>query len=387
MSVLNADFAASDAGSRPAFRAYGDRRYFASLNGLRFLCIGAVLWHHSPANTLVTSPRLLERGFVGVDFFFVLSGFLITTLLLREERGTGRISLPGFYRRRALRILPAYVLLVTAMSAYWIGVKGYHDLAGMVPYYYAFLANFLKGDIPLLTITWSLSVEEQYYLLWPALLVVLPLAFRLRAGLLAVLIGLCLLAMLGLADWLDLPRLETAHAVFVLPGMSYMAILCGSLMALLLDDPAGFRWLWRLCGWRGAPLALFGALLLYLQLTPDSLLGWPALGMDVLMALCLASLVVREDHVLRPVLTLAPLARVGEISYGIYLYHLIGLHVANEGLARSGLAAPQAAWAVTLLYPLAAIAIAEASFRCLERPFLALKSGHAAGRGNPAPGR
>lgn len=374
-------------GALPACRAYADRRHFASLNGLRFLCIGAVLWHHSPANTLTSAPRLLERGFVGVDFFFVLSGFLITTLLLREERASGRISLPAFYWRRALRILPVYVLLVTLMSAYWIGVKGQAGLAGLVPYYYAFLANFLKGDIPLLTITWSLSVEEQYYLVWPALLVILPLAARGRAGLLAGLILLCLLAMLGLADWLDLPRLETAHAVFVLPGMSYMAILCGSLTALLLHDPAGFRVLWRLCGWTGAPLALFGGLLLYLQLTPDSLLGWPALGMDLLMALCLASLVVREDHALRPVLAFPPLARIGEISYGLYLYHLIGLHIATQILARGGLAAVPAGWAVTLLYPLISIAIAEASFRWFERPFLSLKSSPPFRRGKAAPGR
>lgn len=358
----------------PAHRDYLDRRYFLSLNGLRCLCIAAVLWHHAPANSLVNTIPVLERGFVGVDFFFVLSGFLITTLLLREEGRTGRISLAGFYRRRALRILPVYLLLVTAVSAYWIGIKGQGELLGLVPYYYAFLANFLKGEIPLLSITWSLSVEEQYYLLWPALLILLPVATRLRAGVLAVLIGLCLLAMLGLAGWLALPRLETRHAVFVLPGMSYAAILCGSLTAVLLHDPAGFRVLWRLCGWRGAPLALFGGLLAYLHLTPQDLLGWPALGMDVLMALCLASLVVREDHALRPVLTFAPVARIGEISYGLYLYHLIGLHIANELASRGGLAGPQADWAVSLVYPLISIAIAEASFRGLERHILALRS-------------
>lgn len=373
MAVLFRDTPAA----RAARQAYLDRSYFASLNGLRFLCILAVLWHHSPGNGMIQAPQLLQRGFVGVDFFFVLSGFLITTLLLREERRSGRISLGAFYRRRALRILPAYFLLVTLMAIYWIGVKGQHELLGMVPYYYAFLANFLKGDIPLLSITWSLSVEEQYYLLWPALLTILPLAIRLRAGLLALLIGLCLLGMLGLADWLDLPRLETRHASFALPAMSYMAILCGSLLAVLLHMRAGFAGLWRLCAWRGAPLAWLAGLLAYLQLAPANLLGWPALGMDVLMALCLASLVVREDHALRPALTFAPVARIGEVSYGLYLYHLIGLHIANQAMAQAGLTGPEAGWAVTLIYPLVSILIAEASFRSLERYFLSLKPGHA----------
>jgi peptidoglycan/LPS O-acetylase OafA/YrhL len=81
-----------------ACQAYADRSYFASLNGLRFLCILAVLWHHSPVNGMVQAPQLLDRGFVRVDFFFVLSGFLTTTLLLREERRSGRMSLTAWTR-------------------------------------------------------------------------------------------------------------------------------------------------------------------------------------------------------------------------------------------------------------------------------------------------
>ena len=180
--------------------------------------------------------------------------------------------------------------------------------------------------------------------------------------------------MLGLADWLDLPHLETAHAVFMLPGMSYMAILSGSFLAIVLHRPAGFRWLWLLCGWPGAPVVFLTVLMVYLHLAPVVLTGWPTLGMDALMALCLSSLVVREDHVLKPVMTLAPVARIGTISYGLYLYHLIGLHVANEILVRSGLDPYKAKWGVTMLYPLISIVIAEASFRGFERHFLALKT-------------
>lgn len=160
-----------------AYQRFLGQRYFASLDGVRCLSIGAVLWHHSPAFDPATeSVRLLLRGYLGVDLFFVLSGFLITTLLLREEVRNGRISISGFYRRRALRILPVYFLLVTVLSIYYIWIKGEVQYGPMVPYYYLFLANFLIGDIPLLAPTWSLSVEEQYYLVWP-LVILLSLGF------------------------------------------------------------------------------------------------------------------------------------------------------------------------------------------------------------------
>lgn len=141
-----------------AYERYQAVRFFSSLDGLRFICIGMVLWHHSPARVaLEDAGRFWGRGFTGVDFFFVLSGFLITTLLLREEEATGRISLSDFYRRRILRIVPVYFFVVTAICLYYIGWKGMDELRPLVPYYYLFLSNFLIDDIPLLSITWSLA--------------------------------------------------------------------------------------------------------------------------------------------------------------------------------------------------------------------------------------
>ena len=116
------------------FERYRAQTFFGSLNGIRFVCIFMVLWHHSPLSALYLDVnRVFGRGFVGVDFFFVLSGFLITTLLLREERHTGRISLVGFYKRRLLRIVPVYFLVVTAVSAYFVLWKGREELAPLVP--------------------------------------------------------------------------------------------------------------------------------------------------------------------------------------------------------------------------------------------------------------
>lgn len=348
-----------------AYGSYKDQRFFGSLNGLRCLCIALVLWHHSPFIELIDSPPLLaRRGFVGVDFFFVLSGFLITTLLLREETRNGRFSLKGFYRRRILRIVPIYFLLVAAVSAYFIWGKGQVEYAPMVPYYFLFLSNFLKGDIPLLAPTWSLSSEEQFYLLWPLLMLVLPAHRTLRIGALCVGIGVCVAMQLGLSP---VGPVETAHARFSFPGSSYEALLIGALLALILDSRAGYRGLYRLFGDRWAPVGLFVALFVALAVLPETLAGWPDLVMHVLMALCLASLVLREDHVLAPALSWAPVRRIGEISYGIYLYHLIARHLSVELVPQLG-GVMQTAVFVAL-----SVVIAEASFRTIERYFLSMK--------------
>ena len=357
-----------------AFRRYRDVTFFGSLNGVRFLCIIAVMWHHSPAHgAFGDGMRLLGRGFTGVDFFFVLSGFLITTLLLREEARDGRFSLAGFYRRRLLRIVPVYFLVVTAVSAYYVLWKGRDDLAPLVPYYYAFLSNFLVNDIPLLTITWSLAVEEQYYLVWPLLLLLLPIG-RARVVTLVQLIALCVASAGGMLAFLGLEPIRTEHALWRFPGSSYGAILIGSLLGVVLHHRRGFVWLYRIAGWRYAPLAAFAGLLVVLNETPGNLLGWPNLLVHGTMALCLATVVLREDNILRPVLSWSPVARVGEISYGLYLYHLIGLHVANEAIGRLDLGPAMSAVVVTALFVVISIAIAEVSYRTFEAYFLRLKT-------------
>lgn len=357
-----------------AYRRYRDVSFFGSLNGVRFLCIIAVMWHHSPAHGAIEDGlRLLRRGFTGVDFFFVLSGFLITTLLLREEARDGRFSLAGFYRRRLLRIVPVYFLVVTAVSAYYVLWKGRDDLAPLVPYYYAFLSNFLVSDIPLLSITWSLAVEEQYYLVWPLLLLLLPIG-KARAVTLAFLIAICVASAGGMLAFLGLEPIRTEHALWRLPGSSYAAILIGSLLGVLLHHERGFVWVYRIAGWRYAPVVAFTGLLVVLNETPGNLLGWPNLLVHSTMALCLATVVLREDNILRPVLSWSPVARVGEISYGLYLYHLIGLHFANEAIARLDLSPEIAPLAVTALFVVISVIIAEVSYRTFEAYFLRLKT-------------
>ncbi len=357
-----------------AFQSFKEVRFFSGLNGLRFLCILMVVWHHSPAHgSLGETWRILGRGFAGVDFFFVLSGFLITTLLLREEDRFGRFSLRGFYIRRILRIVPIYFLVVTAVAGYYVLVKGRADLAPLVPYYYLFLSNFLIDDIPLLSITWSLAVEEQYYLIWPALLLFLPIKGAWRPIVLIVLIAGCVL--LAAEAWGEMQGIRTAHAIFIPPVTSYSAILIGSLLALVLHSQRGFAVLHALLGFRWAPVVTIVAVGLALHFTPGILTGWPNLIVHGAMAAALASIVLREDTVLHRVLVWRPVARVGEISYGVYLYHLIGLHIANE----MGRAFDLGAWSITGLMIVFTLIISEISFRWYESRFLALRHKFSAG--------
>lgn len=322
-----------------------------------------MLWHHSPAFAALGDPaRILTRGFLGVDFFFVLSGFLITTLLLRERAATGRFSLKGFYWRRLLRIVPVYVVLITLVAAWFVLVRGRWDYAPLVPAYYLFLANFLTQNIPLLYPLWSLSVEEQYYLVWPLMLLVLPRR--------AVLPALALVVALNLAGSVGLfgtgPTIGVLH--IGLPNATYAPILLGSALAVLLESRRGFALLDRIAGGHAAVLWTAALILLLAQFGPVDLRGLPNLAIHLAMTLCLASLVLRDDNLARPLLAWRPVARLGEISYGIYLYHLIGLHL-GSALAGPLKGSALQPWLATLAYLAASIAIAEISYRSLEAWF------------------
>ncbi len=346
--------------------SYLSRRRFGSLDGLRFLCIAAVLWHHAPVWTSDPSvSQIATRGFLGVDFFFVLSGFLITTLLLREQDQTGRISLLKFYVRRARRILPPYLLVVTAIAVYHIIWRERAEYWELLPYYYLFLANFLTEHIPLLTPMWSLSMEEQYYLLWPLLIVVVPERWLLP--IIAILAVVNVAAIQGAFAILGLPGIEVGALRLSLPPATYAPILLGSAGAILLNRPEGFAAVVQLLGHRwSAPMAFF-AVLAAAGWSPQNLLGWPNLLIHLLMLMALLSLVVREDNGLAPILSWRPIMRVGQVSYGVYLYHLIALHATNVLLIQLGLEDP---WSVLLIYSALAVLMAELSYHLLERRFL-----------------
>ncbi len=354
------------------FQNFKAVKYFSCLHGLRFLCIAAVLWHHGSSLVGVSLegyPRFVRSGFLGVDMFFVLSGFLITTLLLREEEKNGTFLIHRFYFRRILRIIPVYYFVVISVSVYYILIKEETSYIPLVPIYLGFLSNFLDQHIPTLGITWSLAVEEQYYMLWPAILMFVPRRYIVHALVGMILLNLAIV-MGFFSAVLGLMPVTAGPLTFRLPNATYTPILLGSLIAFLMHRKNCFTIFYRILGSHYSPIIMFSVMLLVILLTPDNLKGLPNMLVHLSMGAFLISLVIREDNCFQQFMTLKPISRIGEISYGIYLYHLIALHLTNMLIARSeiGLGIH---WLVC--YGLISFIIAEISFQTLESYFLNLK--------------
>jgi peptidoglycan/LPS O-acetylase OafA/YrhL len=346
------------------YARFATTKTFGSLDGLRAIAILAVVWHH--ANNAAPGWKIATRGFLGVDLFFTISGFLIVTLLLRERRRTGNVSLRGFYIRRFLRIFPAYYLLLLVVGAVAFlkpGSPSSEAVKRDLPFAIFFVSNFVPMRT-LLAITWSLAVEEQFYLIVPtvekcarsAMCFLLPLAYVLAS-----------LPAFGTFPALQLP-------VFF-RETTFGPILLGVILAHVLDDPRGHLWVSRL-GWRLAPLVALGLLLTVASHPAEEFTGWPRLAAHWAMLALVASCVVREANILTPLLSVWSMRRIGAVSYGIYLYHLLVMHFVVNGLQATGLTQVFATFIGTAL---GTWAVAELSYRLFEVRFLALKSRFAPG--------
>jgi peptidoglycan/LPS O-acetylase OafA/YrhL len=292
---------------------YLRRARFPSIDGLRCLAVLPVVWHHA---TPWPPPGLLGRGPLGVDLFFAISGFLITTLLLRERRTYGGVAVGRFYARRALRIFPAYyvVLALTSLRAIaWMpgGPVRDHFLRSL-PYWATYTANwfvdFDVGHAVIFAFAWSLATEEQFYAVWPWL-VRAPRWVMPVAALALVAAGQSVqLGWIGGA-WPALARRIVASIA--------SPICLGALIACALDSPRGFAMLRPLFGLRAAAPA---ALVALVALIVDG--SAPLLVIAASMTLLVAACAVLRDHGLRAALEARPLRFVGAISYELYLVHV-----------------------------------------------------------------
>ena len=290
--------------------------YVPALDGLRGIAIAAVIGEHFFA---------LRGGFYGVDLFFVLSGFLITTLLL-EENDRGRIHLRGFYERRARRLLPALVAFLVVAALFGARKYGVAHLSVLISaslFYVGNLACFFRGDLMAGTPfghLWSLAQEEQFYLVWPLLLIQLLRRFGERA-LLAVLAAafVCLVAYTGAlgaagAGW---------HRLNFAPDTHASGLVLGCAAALIRRRGSSVRG-------GAAALALFVAAAALGAQT----VAWSTVGLPVVEVACAVMvLAASQPGSFARALSLRPLVYLGAISYSLYVWHyLIRWIYPNPGL-------------------------------------------------------
>jgi peptidoglycan/LPS O-acetylase OafA/YrhL len=334
------------------------------IEGLRAVAVSLVLLYHAAV------PGF-GGGYVGVDVFFVLSGFLISGLLLRELETTGSISLPSFYARRLRRLLPAVALLILVTVVASVAVLSplrAGDVAadGVAASLYAsnlrFAAqatDYLQSELapsPLLHL-WSLGVEEQFYLFWPALLLLAtraPANRRVRVGLVSVSV---VVASFALSSWLT--TVNAPWAFFSLPTRAW-ELGIGALLAVGAVRLAALpRGLAQAAGWVGLGMIVASALVIDTSTPfPGTAALLPVLGTALAM---LPGMADTTGHPAR-FLGWHPARFLGRISYSLYLWHWPML-VLPTAVAGDTLPLP-----VRVGLMLAAIPVAYASQRWLEDP-------------------
>ena len=359
-------------------------KYRPDLDGIRALAILAVMAHH-------TEMSAAGGGWMGVDIFFVLSGFLITTLLLEEWDKKGHIALGQFYLRRVLRLYPALLaLLVVGCFFYrYLGYEGTFAgygrtalLAGT--YVEDFATGIFHNSFGNLDPTWSLAVEEQFYLLWPPTLIVLlrykrdPLKWAI--GVTIVSWGLMIISMHPGVDF-------TPDASYYLPWNRFSQLTVGCALAIVVARGIAPRVVARpWFGW-SAVAACLALIALAAKFYRYPNLPWQAPA----IALATAALVWHLNSgmtALRRMLGAKPLAYLGRRSYGLYLYHypvviVLAAEVHGRRIERS------------VLMVIISLVLAIVSYRFIELPFLKLKgrfsplrtgeaAASAAGRHRPA---
>jgi peptidoglycan/LPS O-acetylase OafA/YrhL len=337
-----------------------------SLDGLRAIAVLLVMLLHA-------SYGHLPGGWIGVDIFFILSGYLITTVLLREFVRTGTVSLAQFYTNRALRLLPALAVLVIATNVFWAHLPEYPLgnllLASCATIFY--FANLVSGDsMGPLGHTWSLAVEEHFYFAWPPIFArsVAHISVPGQLRLLALLVAIATAIRIGLhhADASAGPIVFDAYA-FTLGRAD--CILIGCALAVWCGASGTERRLPEVT--HTSMAAVLAVVLFVIVRLPAASEYWRSGGFVVTNMLCLIGVVYALQNPTHRLLSHPGLAWIGKRSYGMYLYHT-GIFSVLESL-RTPHSAANFASVTALRFSLTFLAAA-LSFAVIERPCLRLRN-------------
>jgi peptidoglycan/LPS O-acetylase OafA/YrhL len=366
------------------------RFYLPQLDGLRFFAFFLVFLHHLPG--VAGLNRVQAWGWIGVNLFFCLSAFLMTSLLLMEHAKTGQISPRKFFLRRIFRIWPLYffaiflgmlVLPALGVAGPALGTEDYAKLLRqhLMPLL-LFLDNFATAitdwtDSDALRPLWSISAEEQFYVLLPMfMLLMVTCARKLWVK---VLLGLMLFAV---GARVTLLLLQVPYPAIFATLMAPDSFLVGMLLGKLyvdgvLSSPKVRQY--------GARLALLGLVILFAatvfpRVNPGSWHQlWQYAAVGIGFGLIMLYLLTGQSNFLTSLLSIRPFAWLGQISYGLYVYHGIAIAIAALLLSH-----PAPVWAnkltvfqwltLCVLSLVVCVALAAVSYTVLERPFLKLKA-------------
>ncbi len=335
------------------------------LDGVRGVAILLVLGQHAPTRPLID-------GFVGVTVFFCLSGYLITTLLVRELR-TGGIDVRAFYRRRVARLVPALVTVVAATIVVLLVDR--HDLGdgqilapagAAVTYTTNFFdwTNHVFATKDYFNYTWTLSIEEQFYLLWPFALL---WGYRRRPRLFAALTVSCIAVSLGLDLYLGLSRsVQYDQHEYFGSDTNALPILVGSLLAIVVHNGWLLRAVRRVAPWGLVAVALLPALAYRDDTYRPALVIVAGTGLTLVT---LVGVVTRPRSALGSLLASGPLRWLGERSYSIYLWNVLARIAVLYAIGHTVVG--DLAWIAMF------VVLAEVSFRFVERPMRVKLAGRA----------
>ncbi len=343
------------------------------LDGLRAFAVLVVLGFH-------LWPLTLPGGFLGVDVFFVISGFLITTLLVRERSSKGRINLPAFWIRRARRLIPALLLVVTASVAVaWVVnrellVNIQRQVVGALTFSTNWIeiwagSDYFNESAQALFVTfWSLAVEEQFYMFWPLLLVGLLTVISSRVLRTVLAISAATISALLMAWLYDS---NSATRVYYGTDTHSFGLMIGVALAFAFSGSKKLesnRFWQMLRPWIGV-IAIIGltALVIVVDSAAPSTYRGGIVIASLFSALAVATLPGKQTFFTR-ICKVGALAWVGERSYGIYLWHWPVLLIVSSALSATHDPAFGPGWTTILAVLVLTFGLSEMSFRWMENP-------------------
>jgi peptidoglycan/LPS O-acetylase OafA/YrhL len=362
--------------------------YFENLDGLRFLCFLSVFLYHSfytEFDYIKSSDayqyvkyNIFQNGNIGVNFFFVLSGFLITYLLLKEKMKYGGIQLKNFWMRRILRIWPLFYFCIFFGFVIFPFIK---ELFGQVasetasPYMYLlFLNNFdfiAKGlpDASVLGVLWSVAIEEQFYLLWPIIIYLFPVN-RLWIPFALIILGSFLFR-----GYYNSSLLNEHHTISCIADM-----VVGAFGALLIIGSLKFKEaIVQMNKW--IILLIYVSFIIVISFRHELLMHnyWVNIVERFIVATIIIMIILEQCFSAKSFFKMSKyklISKLGLITYGLYCLHFIAILIVTKITNIFGI--NKSIWSVMLLETLLAlilsIIISQLSFKYFEKPFLNFKS-------------